>query len=161
MNSTLFRIRAQAHRRTKCTGRASIVRGAGAGPARPLALLRRKTWKHAGRKLGGEEAVGGGQREPGLGLQLHRDGESDPGRGGGGGLHPRAPHLGHGPEVPRLAAGPAAAAAVPAGGASPCRLLELLRHQQRDVRHPLSRIWLSAELADDDLALLLSVVALL
>jgi hypothetical protein len=42
--------------------------------------------------------IGGGQREPGLGLQLHRDGDPNPRRGGEGRLHPRAPHLGHGPK---------------------------------------------------------------
>ncbi|RLN42069.1 hypothetical protein C2845_PM01G04530 [Panicum miliaceum] len=86
--------------------------------------------------LGGEDSVDGGQAEPALGLQLpelHGDVDPHPGRCGGGGLHPRAPHLGHGAEVPPLAAVPGRLAAV--GGSSLHPLLELLRHQQRDVRH--------------------------
>uniref|UniRef100_A0A0A9F916 Uncharacterized protein n=1 Tax=Arundo donax TaxID=35708 RepID=A0A0A9F916_ARUDO len=80
--------------------------------------------------LSGEETVEGRQAEAGLGRQLpelHRDVDPHPGRRGGGGLHPRSPHLGHRPEVPtgRLAA----AFAVSAGGSSIHPLFELLRDQ--------------------------------
>jgi hypothetical protein len=98
-------------------------------------LFRRiKRCESAMMPLGGEEAVDGGQAEPALGLQLpelHGDVDPHPGRGGGCGLHPGVPHLGYGAEVPPVAAVPGRLA----GGSPLHALLELLRHQQRDVRH--------------------------
>lgn len=84
------------------------------------------------KRLGGEGAVHGGDGGPGLGVDVEqRDVDRHPGGGGGGGVDPRAAHLDDGAEVPPGLRRRALLARRP-----PLELpLELLRHQQRDVRH--------------------------